>query len=95
MHLNWLGLKVKDRVTGFAGVVTSVSFDLFGCIQVVVSPAADNATHKLESGCWFDVSRLEMDGDRVMDVPCYARTQTPDAIASGEHGPADKPAQRR
>lgn len=33
-----LGLPVRDKVTGFDGVITSVSFDLYGCIQVVKTP---------------------------------------------------------
>lgn len=31
-----LGHQVSDVITGFRGVVESVSFDLYGCIQAVV-----------------------------------------------------------
>ena len=34
-HLELLGQKVEDKVTGFRGVVTTISFDLYGCIQAV------------------------------------------------------------
>jgi hypothetical protein len=34
--LKLLGTKVRDVVTGFVGIVTSVSFDLYGCVQAVV-----------------------------------------------------------
>ncbi len=37
-HIKFLGLQVRDEVTGFSGVVTSMSFDLYGCIQAVVTP---------------------------------------------------------
>lgn len=37
-YLDILGHKVSDKVTGFNGVAVSVSFDLYGCIQVVVNP---------------------------------------------------------
>ena len=37
-ELKLLGLKVKDKVTGFTGIITSVSFDLYGCIQVIITP---------------------------------------------------------
>ena len=37
-HLDLLGHKVKDKVSGFQGVVISMSFDLYGCIQADVRP---------------------------------------------------------
>jgi hypothetical protein len=37
-HLDILGYEVTDRVTGFKGVVTSISFDLYGCVQALVTP---------------------------------------------------------
>ena len=39
-HMKLLGHKVEDKVTGFKGVVSSLSFDLYGCVQAVVTPAA-------------------------------------------------------
>ena len=47
-----LGFRAEDRVTGFKGVVTSVSFDLYGCIQVALNPGM-NKDGKLEDGHWF------------------------------------------
>ena len=35
-----LGRRAEDRVTGFKGVVSSACFDLYGCIQLGVTPAA-------------------------------------------------------
>lgn len=58
-HLELLGLKVKDRVTGHEGVVTSIGFDLYGCIQAIVNPGADKEG-KLRDSNWFDVNRLEV-----------------------------------
>ena len=37
-HFKLLGMKVKDKVTGYSGVVTSLSFDLYGCVQAVITP---------------------------------------------------------
>lgn len=69
-HFNYLGLKVKDKVTGFYGVVTTLSFDLYGCIQVVVTPPYDGETTK--DGKWFDICRLEvLDPSPVMNCPDY------------------------
>ena len=58
-HLNLLGMKVEDKVTGFKGVVASISFDLYGCVQAIVNPGADK-DGKLMEQCWFDVSRLAL-----------------------------------
>ena len=73
-HLNMLGFKVKDVVTGFAGVVTSVSFDLYGCVQYVVTPPSPKDSDKAEhqTSRWFDAKRLARQGkDRVMAVPDF------------------------
>lgn len=78
-----LGLRAKDRVTGFVGVVTTVSFDLYGCVQAVVSPeVAPEKPGELADARWFDVHRLTtFPGEPVMPVPSFAF----------EKGPAMKP----
>jgi len=71
-HLKWLGLRVLDVVTGFAGIVTAVSFDLYGCVQAVVSPSV-NEKGDLGDGRWFDTKRLTVTSDTpVMAVPSFA-----------------------
>jgi hypothetical protein len=67
-----LGLRVRDKVTKHAGIVTSVSFDLYGCIQVIVTPEIDK-DGKPGDGRWFDEKRLEiLHPDPVMEVPDFA-----------------------
>lgn len=86
-HINLLGMRVEDRVTGFTGVVTSVGFDLYGCIQAVVNPGVDKEG-KLQDQTWFDVSRLALIGDNpVIDRPNYESGRQ----AEGKQGAADKP----
>lgn len=88
-HASILGKAVKDRVTGFVGVVSSVCFDLYGCIQAAVTPPVDKEG-KIVDSKWFDVNRLEVtDEKRVMPVPDYP------APAVFAHGPAEKPARDR
>ena len=91
--IDLLGLKVTDKVTGFEGVISSIGFDLFGCVQAVLAPRA-NADGKTEDSRWFDVQRLEVDTDnRVMPVPDFkAMAKKP---AEYSHGPAEKPAVRQ
>jgi hypothetical protein len=70
-HLKLLGCKVCDTVTGFAGVVSSISFDLYGCVQAVVTPGIDK-DGKFVDGRWFDTKRLiVVDPTPVMEVPKF------------------------
>lgn len=85
-HLSMLGLKVRDRVTGFTGVITSVSFDLYGCIQAVVHPGVNGG--KLDDAIWFDIARLEViEFTPVMELPNFEFGP----VAEGKKGPAEKP----
>lgn len=54
-----LGNTVKDRVTGFSGVVTGVVHYLTGCSQALVQPPVKDG--ELKESHWFDVQRLETD----------------------------------
>jgi hypothetical protein len=87
-HLDLLGMKAEDKVTGFAGVITSISFDLYGCIQAIVNPGVDK-DGKLKDQCWFDIARLKITGESpVMDRPDFQLGQ----LAEAKKGPAEKPA---
>jgi hypothetical protein len=86
-HLSILGTHVKDRITGIEGVATSVCFDLYGCIQVILHPGVDKDGKPREQ-CWFDIARLEiLDRPRAMPVPDFQHGP----IAEGKKGPAEKP----
>lgn len=67
-HLECLGLKVKDKVTGKVGIITSISFDLYGCIQVVITPQCGETF----DASWYDIIRIEvLDEKPVIDLPNY------------------------
>ena len=84
-ELSLLGYKVKDRVTGMVGVVTCISFDLYGCIQALVHPGLDK-DKKLQDLSWFDLSRLDVQSSApVMRQPDFVK----------EIGPECKPVPRR
>lgn len=71
-HLALLGWAVKDKVTGYTGTVSTIGFDLYGCIQAIVQPKAilqDGGAEKLEDARWFDVSRLEKVGAAPVMTP--------------------------
>jgi len=87
-HIDLLGNRATDKITGFTGVITSVSFDLYGCIQVVITPVVDSEKSEYKSGHWFDVTRLNISPDgKIMEVPKYNNGY----IAEGKKGAADKP----
>lgn len=83
-YLQLLGLKVRDKVTGFIGTVETISFDLYGCIQAVVRPPIDKKkSAEVPDGRWFDAKRLEvLPGKPVMPVPSFA------TVAGGAQKPA-------
>lgn len=86
-HIEKLGLKVEDKVTGVAGVITSVGFDLYGCVQAVVSPGL-KADGTIADPLWFDIGRLRVISETpVMEQPNFDFGP----IAEGKKGPAEKP----
>ncbi len=81
-----LGHRVKDIVTGFIGVVESVSFDLYGCLIAVVRPEVDKKKPgEGQDPHWFDLKRLvQISKSPVMPVPTFETAP----------GPAEKPTPR-
>ncbi len=67
--LSLLGKPVRDRVTGFKGMCSSITFDAYGCVQgLITPPVVDN---KPGEAWWYDVKRIEVTGDRVMPAPDF------------------------
>lgn len=85
-YLDMLGRNGEDRVTGFKGIATSLYFDLYGCIQVVLCPPIGEDGKKKESAI-FDVSRIVISGPPVMEQPDWISGP----VSEGKHGPAEKP----
>ena len=87
-HFEMLGYKAKDKVTGYKGVVTSLSFDLYGCVQVAITPLSKKDT--IAGGHWFDVTRIIITSKKpVMDLPNFESGY----VAQGKKGAAEKPIQ--
>ena len=59
-HLDLLGYEVEDKVSDYKGVVISISFDLYGCIQADVRPRELGENGLPKQGYWLDVSRLRV-----------------------------------
>ena len=89
-HIELLGYKAKDKITGFEGVIDSICFDLYGCVQAALKPKVKK-DGEVPSGNWFDVTRLEIDQkSRIVDMPNFYEGY----VAAGKKGPADKPTSR-
>lgn len=85
-YFRLLGFKAEDKITGMTGVIDSLAFDLYGCVQASLRPHIDK-DGKLPDGHWFDVERLTLKSkEPVMAPPNFTfRSQ-----AEGIQGPADK-----
>jgi hypothetical protein len=79
-----LGHKAQDRVTGFTGVISSVSFDLYGCVMAIVTPPIDESG-KPREGHWFDIKRLLV-SETVMAAPKFEETKMGE-----ERGASERP----
>jgi hypothetical protein len=87
-YLDRLGLEGKDKVTGIEGTVTSISFDLYGCIQVILTPKKGDES-KYPSCNWFDIGRVEFqEGFKVMETPNFMEPKK--LISEGKKGPEFK-----
>lgn len=85
-HLKLLGTTMQDVVTGIKGMVDSVCFDAYGCVQASLrEPVKKDGT--LAPGSWFDIKRLKPSGKRIMAAPPHFLTPP-----GKENGAADKPA---
>ena len=90
-HIELLGYPAEDKITGFKGVIDSICFDLYGCVQACVRPKADK-DGGVPDGAWFDVTRLKISaGKRIVDMPDFYLGY----VAEGRKGAAPKPAQKR
>lgn len=77
-----LGRKVKDKITGFSGIVTGVCSYITGCDQYLVAPKVNKDGTYVKSQ-WFDENRVMVVGKSLITIE--------DERVSGP----DKPAPRK
>ena len=65
-----LGDKVKDRITGFKGIVTGKADYLFGCTQCLIAPMMKGKS--VNDGAWIDEQRLSVEGQSQFKPPAPA-----------------------
>ena len=61
--MEMLGKQVKDKITGFEGIVVGKTTYLFGCNVYGIAPPAKDG--KVNDTSWFDAGRLEVIGEGV------------------------------
>ena len=66
-----LGQKVKDSITGFAGIVTGRAEYITGCHQILVQPPVKNAKDggDFQEPHWFDEDRAEVIDPKQLTLP--------------------------
>ena len=87
-HIELLGYKASDKVTGHKGMIDSVGFAAYGCIQVSIKPTELDKDGKMQDGYWLDVTRIIVDFEsgRVVDFPDFNQGY----VAEGRKGPSEK-----
>lgn len=79
-----LGEYVRDAITGAEGVITTVTYKLYNCPQVSISPTNVNGETEVDDRLWVDIPRIESTGG-VMDDFQEEQT-TDDTSATGSVG---------
>lgn len=84
-HLDTLGHTAVDKVSGISGVIDSICFDLYGCVQASLRPQGADKDGNPYKGYWYDISRMRITSDEpVMQQPDF----TTGPMAEGKKGPA-------
>lgn len=88
-HFRFIGLKCRDRITGFEGVGSSVAFDVYGCIQTCITPPHKKGEKEPPTSCWFDNNRLVVvDKKLIQPLPDFLNAPTARDTPGGFAKPA-------
>lgn len=71
-RLPQLGDEVRNKITGFTGIVTSHAKHLAGCDRLWVEPRVD-ANGKSMDGHWLDIDLAEIVRPNVIEPIVYSR----------------------
>ena len=63
-----LGMRIKDKVTGFKGIAVSKCIYLNGCIQFAVKPPVDEKGD-IKKDVWIDEAQLEIIDRGILPEP--------------------------
>lgn len=83
MFIHDLGLKFKDQVTGFEGILVGRAEHLYGCNTYGIQPVIDKDGKKPKV-LWFDEGRLIKTGEGI----------NPENVKAVKNGAGDNPKER-
>ena len=87
--IDLLGRKGKDKITGRTGAISSICFDLYGCIQVTMTPTSVDNKEDVKIIGWLDINRIKiLKGKKVMELVSFESNY---ASLEEVHGAASKP----
>lgn len=85
-NIELLGKKVVDKMSGAKGVITSISFDLSGCIQGTITSQSGKTP---ELSFWYDIKQFKVISKiPIVEPPNYMGIGH---VAEGKNGSVDKP----
>lgn len=67
-----LGDRVRDKITGFEGIVTTHATHLTGCDRLWVSPKVGE-DRKMIDGMWVDIDMLDIVTPQAVERVIYSR----------------------
>jgi hypothetical protein len=71
--MDLLGHRVEDKITNFKGIVTSISYDLYGCIQALVVLKTKDEE---KNSYWRDIKALnKLSKKPVMEIPDFSKEE--------------------
>ena len=70
MEIIELGHKVRDKITGFEGIVIAKCEYINGCIQFEVKPIIWE-NNKVDQSQWIDIQQLEISCDKIIKITKY------------------------
>lgn len=68
-HFELLGAVARNKITNKTGVITNISFDISGCLQIFMLYDEDNDT--LENGEWVDLVVIETKSKKIQERPFF------------------------
>ena len=79
MDENWdidplMGKKVKDKVTGFVGLVTGKLESLYGCTQYIITAPIDNKGKAEDNKAVVDEGRVQVIGPGIRPTRVKAKS---------------------
>ena len=78
-----MGKKVKDKVTGFTGIVTGIIDHLYGCRQIVITAPVENNAKAKDNQAVIDEGRIKILGKGIRPKEVKSK--------SGKNGAGDIP----